>query len=59
MEISLIQDEKLLIDGIEMPVNKVVHATWIDDIQYQETLIELVESKIKGVEEGLKSGRYI
>tara|TARA_B100000029_G_scaffold132792_1_gene126761 strand:+ start:772 stop:1605 length:834 start_codon:yes stop_codon:yes gene_type:complete len=58
MEISLIQDEKLLIEGIEMPVNKVVHATWIDDIQYQETLIELVESKIKGVEEGLKSGRY-
>lgn len=58
MEISLIQDEKLLIEGIEMPVNKVVHAMWVDDAQFQETLIELIESKIKGVEEGLKSGRY-
>ena len=47
MELSLVEDEKLLIDGIEVPVNKVVHAQLIDDKKFQESLIELAEAKIK------------
>jgi hypothetical protein len=58
MELSLVEDEKLLVDGIEIPVNKVVHAKWIEDENFQESLIELVESKIKDVEGGLRSGKY-
>lgn len=58
MELSLVEDEKLLVDGIEIPVNKVVHAKWIEDQSFQESLVELVESKIKDVDEGLKSGKY-
>lgn len=58
MEINLVQEEKIQIDGIEMPVNKVVHATWIKEMDFQKTLIELVGGEIKGVEEGLKSGKY-
>ena len=57
MEINLVQEEKLRIDGIAVPVNKVVHASWIKDMDFQKTLVELVAGEIKGVEEGLKSAK--
>jgi len=58
MEINLVQEEKLRIDGVVVPVNKVVHASWIKEMDFQKTLIELVGGDVKGIEERLKSGKY-